>query len=341
MTQLSMEMKFDERNETSDILQGETGTLSSLAVKKLSDALGATSFDGKLTSLQLSANFPIAERDALNTNFNSRIYRYDTPSDDNHDDRDELNLGCTFQYDHYFLSTLEMLSEIRFARNHLVYLESERSLQNYVSKTIAFASQVIYRTLSFQHQIRGEVFANYSVYDFSAPITSSTTARDYLIRGVNASDSIRISLGKFPIIWDALSQIEGIFDLRLYERGAYNAAAFTEKPLLRTTEFSGDMTLNLMDRNSSSPALIKFGIRAFIMRRFAPISTSTQTTLSIQESLNRIGPLFTITIDREATKGPKLYGSIWHSFLNHKTIETDVSTSSKQIEARLAAQWSF
>ncbi len=340
-TQLSMEIKFDERNETSDILQGETGTLSALAVKKLTDALGATSFDGKVTSLQFTANLPLAERDALNANFSSRIYRYDTPSTENHDDRDELNLGGTLQYDHFFSSSLEMSNEIRLARSHLVYLGSDRSLQNYVSKTIAFTSQVIFRTPSFQHQIRGEVFANYSVYDFSAPIAGSTTARDYLIRGVNGSDSIRISLGRLPIIWDALSAIEGIFDLRLYERGAYNVAAFTERPILRTSEFSGDLTLNLMDKNSRSPILVKLGARAFIMRRFAPIATSSQTSLSLQESLDRIGPLLTITIDQLAVKGPRLYSSIWYSFVSHQTFDSNTSNSSRQIEARLAAQWSF
>ncbi len=340
-TQLSMEIKFDERNETSDILQGETGTLSALAVKKLSNALGATSFDGKLTSLQFTANFPLAERDAFNTNFSSRIYRYDTPSTDNHDDRDELNLGSTLQYDHYFSSSLEMSNEIRLARSHLVYLESDRSLQNYVSKTISLASQVIFRTPSFQHHIRGEVFANYSVYDFSAPIMGSSTARDYLIRGVNGSDSIRISLGKISILRDAHAGIEGIFDLRLYERGAYNVAAFTERPILRTSEFSGDLTVNLMDRNSPSPTLIKLGARAFIMRRFAPIATSSQTTLSLQESLDRIGPLFTITIDQLEIKGPRLYGSIWYSFVSHETSDSKISNSSRQIEAQLAAQWSF
>lgn len=340
MTQISAEMKFDERSETSDILHGETGSLSTPEVKKLSDALGETSFDGKLTSLQLSVSFPLAGRDALHVDFSSRIYRYDTPSENNHDDRDELNLGSIVQYIHSFSPSLGMTNEIRLAQSHLVYLGSDRSLQNYVSKTIAFASQVEYRTFSFQHQLRGEVFANYSVYDFAAPVANPNSARDYLIRGINGSDSIRISLGRFRLLGDVLSQIEGIFDLRLYERGAYSVKAFTERPVLRTSEFSADVTLNLTDR-TSSPTLIKLGARAFILRRFSPNAMSPESTLSLQESLNRIGPLFIITIDQYAAKGPRLYGSIWYSFVDQQTYDPTMSSSSRQVEARLATEWSF
>ncbi len=340
-TIISAAMKYDERSEISDVLQGETGSLSALTVQKLSQALGQASFDGKLTSLEFTGYFPLAAQDALRGSFSSRLYRYDTPSADNHDDRDELNLGSSLQYIHFFSSSLVMTNEIRLAKSHLVYLESDRSLQNYVGKTIAFSTQVEYRTPGFLQHFKGEVFANYAVYDFAAPVTSPDGARDYLIRGVNGSDSLLISLGKFPIIWDALSSIEGLFDLRLYERGAYNATAFTERPLLSTAEFSGDLTLDLTDRTSQSPALIKLGARAFIMRRFAPNTTSSQSGLNIQERLDRIGPLFIITLDQITTKGPRLYGSIWYSFVHDQTFDTNLSSSTKQVEARLAAQWRF
>jgi hypothetical protein len=340
-TQLSIEMKYDEKSETNDILQGETGTLSALEVKKLSDALQASSFDGRQTAIQFTGYLPLAERDGLHADFSSRIYRYDTQSPANHDDRDELNLGSTVQHIHYFSSALEMTNEVRLAQSHLVYLESDRSLQNYVSKTIAFASEVSYRSDIIRHTLRGEVFANYSVYDFAAPLTSPNGARDYLIRGINGSDSLLISLDTFPILRDALSAIEGVFDLRLYERGAYNVAAFTERPVLQTSEFSGDLTLNLTDRISPSPTLIKLGARVFFQRRFSPNTTNSQTTLTLQERLDRIGPLIIITIDQFSSKGPRLYGSMWYSFVNQQTLDTNASSSTKQIEGRLAAQWTF
>ena len=338
---LSAEMKYDERSETNNILQGETGALATIDVQKLSQALSLTGYDGKQTTLNLSAYFPLAERDRLNANFSSRIYRYDTQSPDNHDTRDELNLSSSVQYDHFFSRELDLKSELRLAESHLVYLASDRSLQNYVSKTIALATQAIYFSPSFQHQIRGEVFANYSVYDFTTPIVDPGSIRDYLIRGVNGSDSIRISLGRFSVIWDALSQIEGIFDLRLYERGAYNQSAFTERPVLRTSEFSGDLTFNLTDRISSSPTLIKIGARAFYLRRYEPNASSLQTDLLLQESLNRIGPLLIVIIDQLAVKGPKLYGSIWYSFVKQDEFDSNIFSSSHQIEGRLSAQWSF
>jgi hypothetical protein len=340
MTQFSAEMKFEEKSETSDIIQGETGSLSSLEVKKLSDALGQTSFDGKQTALTLSANFPLASYDALHIDFSSRMYRYDTPSKDNHDDRDELNLGSILQYSHYFSKEFALINELHLTESHLVYLESDRSLQNYVSKTISFASQTLYHSPSFEHQMRGEVFANYSVYDFASPISDVNGIRDYLIRGVNGSDSIRISLGKLPE-WNVFTAIEGIFDLRLYERGAYNAIGFSERPILRTSEFSGDLTLNVTDGFSPSPTLIKIGARAFFLRRYSPIVTSSVSDLELQEHLNRVGPLFIIIIDQLELKGPRLYGSVWYSFVEQKIFDTNITNSSRQVEARLSAQWTF
>jgi hypothetical protein len=340
LTELSAEMKFDDKSETNNILQGETGSLSALEVQKLSDALSQTGYEGKQTTLNLSAYIPIAEHDRINADFSSRIYRYDTQSPDNHDTRDELNLSSSLQYDHMFSHELELKNELRLAESHLVYLASDRSLQNYVSKTIALSSQAIYYSASFQHQVRCEVFANYSVYDFPPPVIDPGSIRDYLIRGVNGSDSVRLSLGKFHVIWDALSTIEGIFDVRFYERGAYNRSAFTELPVLRTQEFSGDLTLNLTDRISSSPMLVKIGARAFFLRRYEPPST-LQTNLVLQESLNRIGPLLIVIIDQLAIKGPRLFGSIWYSLVQQNEFDTNIFSSSHQIEGRLTAQWTF
>jgi hypothetical protein len=337
----SVEMKYDERNETNTILQGETGSLSPLTVSQLSNAIGQTSFDGKQTTLNLSASVPLAERDVLHADLSSRIYRYDTPNPDNHDDRDELNIASSLKYTHYFSPQLQLTNELQLAKSHLVYLESDHSSQNFAGKTISFSSQAAYYSPSFQHQVRGEVFANYAVYDFPIPVTDPNEIRDYLIRGVNGSDSIRISIGRFHVIWDALSQIEGIFDLRLYERGAYNQSAFTERPVLRTSQLSGDLTLNLTDRISPSPALVKIGVRAFYLRQYSPIGNSLATTLPIQEKLNRIGPLLIVIIDQFASTGPKLYGSIWYSFVNQENDDTSTFSSSHQIEARLSTQWTF
>jgi hypothetical protein len=341
LTQLSAEMRYDEKSETNNIIPGETGSLNAADVRKLTNALDATSFDGRQTSLNLSTYIPFSERDALRADFTARIYRYDTPSLDNHDDRDELNLAGSIQYLHNFTLQFALSNELRLTKNHLVYLESDRSLQNYTSSTISFISQTLYRSPSFQHQLRAEVFANYSVYDFSAPIPDPTKIRDYLIRGINGSDSIQFAIGRSPLLRSMQSEIEGIFDLRLYERGAYNSAAFTERPILRTSEFTGELTFNLADIYSALPTLIKIGGRAFLLRRFSANPSSQITELLLQEKIDRIGPLFVIIIDESQTKGPRLYGSIWYSFVNQESLDTHVLTLSHQTEARLTAQWTF
>ncbi|MEP7234760.1 MAG: hypothetical protein ABI778_05645 [Ignavibacteriota bacterium] len=338
---LSSEMRYSERTETSDVLHGETGLLLPLEVQKLSAALGQTSYAGQLTSLQISTDIPLASRDLLHADLISRIYRYDTPSEDNHDDRDELNIGMTIGYSHFFTESLEFRNELRLAKSHLVYLASDRTLQNYAGQTIAFSTDAAFRTELFSNRLHGEVFANYSVYDFAAPVTGLDGARDYLIRGVNGSDSIRIPLGKFALVKNTLAELAGLFDLRLYERGAYNAAAFTERPVLRTTEISAEATINIVDRSINSPTLLKIGAKTFLLRRFSPRASAISAELDLQQRVDRIGPLVVLIVDHFATKGPRLYGSLWYSFVTDESPEMNILNSSTQIEARLAAQWIF
>ncbi|MEI8133995.1 MAG: hypothetical protein WCH46_02815 [bacterium] len=337
----STELRFEEKSETNSLIFSETGALQPLVVTRVSDVLAQTSYDGKQTSLNVSAFLPISRVDKLHLEFNSRIFRYDTPSKENHDDRDELNMSAFIQYAHSFTPRFELNTELKLSQGHLVYLESDRSLQNYVSKTIALSSETKYAASGFLHQLRAEVFANYAVYDFSSPVAAPSGIRDYLIRGFDATDSIKIPFGKSPIFFNKYVHLESHFDLRLYDRGAYNANSFREKPVLRTSEISGDLTIDLSDVNTSSPALVKLGARSFFLRRYSPNTSSASSELPLQEQLDRIGPLLVVVLDQNQTKGLRLYGDVWYSIVTSTAGDTHLTNSSHQIEARLSAQWSF
>ncbi len=337
---ISAELKYGENIETNDITSNELPLVSSSVLQRISSILQATSFDARQTALSLNGLFPISTTDAITTTLASRIYRYDTQSEDNHDDRDELYLNAGIQYWHAFSSVFSGSIELRGAENHLVYLESDRSAQNYIGKTLTLSFKTDYISAAVRHSLSLELSANYSVYDFSVPIVEALGGRDYLIRGLNGTDSMLISCGKLFGDPARLAAIEAMVSVRFYERGSYQPEAFSERPLLQTSEASGDLTMNITDEHNSSPMLLKLGLRGFYQFRFAPVS-STVTSLLLQEQTKRLGPLAILILDKTSISGLRLFGSLWYSFIDHRSFDNSSQTRSTLAEGRLSVEWNF
>ncbi len=337
---ITAEIKYSENSETNDISLSELTFASTAVINKLSSTINATSFDAGQSALTITGTFPVFERDALQANISSRLFRYDTPSQDNRDDRDELYLNAAVKYHHFFTTNLSAFAQVRLSQNHLVYLKSDRSAQNYTGNTISFLGSTLFEASAVRNSLSAEVFANYSVYDFMLPSVIQLGGRDYLIRGVNGADSVSIALGGFHFIAHGTASLESNMNLRLYERGAYNAGAFTERPLLRTTEFSGDLTVNITDLSSAAPVLLKIGARSFYQLRYAPTSAQS-TALQLQERVNRVGPLIILVIDQSSATGLRLYGNLWYSMLQHDSYDLHQSSLARLVEGTLGVRWTF
>ncbi|HET9137557.1 MAG TPA: hypothetical protein VFO76_13060 [Candidatus Kapabacteria bacterium] len=336
----SLEWRFTENSESNEITLSDLSFASQALKDRLSSIFTATSFDGQQSMLSVNALLPVFTKDVLQTAFSSRLYRYDTPSSENHDDRDELYLNFSLLYHHDFSPRLSSTAQVRLSQNHLVYLAGDRSAQNFTGKTISLLLTSTYTGPLTHNTLSAEVFSNYSVYDFDLPQFEQLGGRDYLIRGLNATDSAMIYLGRSPIGSNTLTAFETNLNLRLYERGAYNAQAFSERPLLSTTELSAEATLNFSGINTTAPALVKLGARAFYQIRSAPQALNA-TSLSIQERINRLGPLVTIILDRASVSGLRLYCTVWHSIIDHEIISPQQTTSTTLIEGQLGVRWTF
>src|SRR5207244_11845429 len=94
------------------------------------------------------------------------LLNYDTPSNLNDDDHDEQVTGASLAWRRQFSNDLAGGLDLRATRTHLVYLKSDRSAQNTVTRSIALASNAYYSTPSLLAQVQGEVFANYAVLDY-------------------------------------------------------------------------------------------------------------------------------------------------------------------------------
>ncbi|MBS1904661.1 MAG: hypothetical protein JSS75_13220 [Bacteroidetes bacterium] len=333
-------VRYVENSQTNDVTASAFPFASNTLLKRLSDIFEATSYDGRQSTAGIDIGIPVAARDSIVALVSSRLLRYDTPSPDNHDDRDELYLNALLLYTHVFNDRFSASAQLRLARSHLVYLKSDRSAQNYTGKTISFTGSTLFENRSLRNVLSAEVFSNYAVYDFTLPTIDPIAGRDYLIRGVNGSDSVRIRTGRMPLFPRAFGAVSSNVTVGLYERGAYNVDAFSERPLLRTSEISGEVTFDIDDRSAHSPTLVRLGARAFYQLRSAP-NTAISTSLSLQERIARFGPLVVVVLDDVDALGLRLYGSLWYSTLVHDEYDAHRSSSAPLVEGRLAARWTF
>jgi len=335
---LSGEIRYEERAEDNALLLKDAQGLGTTLSKKVSDALNATSFETRSTVAGLRLSTKLTETDAISTEFNARIYRFDTPSEENVDDRDEQYLYSILRYEHTFAPGLEFLSEVKAAQGRLVYIKSDRSAQNNRTRKIALLNGVRFTSDRIRNTVSGEVFANYTEYDFLLPASLATN--DFIIRGLSAQDSFFVVLGKptlefFP--WGI--SLRG--EYRISERGTFNANAFSERPLLETSELLVESLFQSTFGSATSPLLVRLGVRGFFLSRSSAHEERIGLGLSEDERSSRIGPLLNIIIDHTGNRGMRLFGTIWYSFITNTSVGNNLTTFGTQAEARLVAEWLF
>jgi hypothetical protein len=178
--------------------------------------------------IRLSDNFilSLSNSDKISLSAYISIYRYDTPTKENNDDRDELYSSIYLKYEKQLNSRLSFKLGGEYRNSHLVYLKAEKSSQNYTLRTLSFNPGIKFVGAYFSFSPEIEILTNYHVYDYNLSNESPAT---YSFRQIGYKDSICAPLGD-NIFVNILTTI------RYGERGILNWSKFTEKPTLRTIE---------------------------------------------------------------------------------------------------------
>ncbi len=197
----------------------------------------------------------LSERFSVGSMFYISLFRYDTPSILNDDDRDEL-----LQILRVFLRVklsdeIFVLIPIDLNNQHLVYIFSTRSVNNAWNRIIKLSPSVLFERDKIKNHANFSVLANYTVYDFETQVSS---VKSYVFRQFYFNDSL-----SFPV-FDKVN-FDGNFQLVFSESGRLKWKEFKEKPALfiRTFEYHFKFVY-LMNDN------VKFstGYRMFNERRF-------------------------------------------------------------------------
>lgn len=222
----------------------------------------------------------ISESDTFFASGSMHLLRYDTPSRENDDDRDEMMYLLNLSARHRLSASMNFRLDADLNFSHLVYLFSSRSADNSWNRIIRLAPLVEYQPFgNFRTTNQFEVLANYTVYDFE-PL--SAQVQSYAFRQFGFIDSSSLAITK-RLRADWFSHV------RLYERGELRWKSFSERPI---NYFEEKTYLGSLSYSFDSGLLFSVGIRYFNQVRYGYSGPSR----SLENSLESVGPTTKVEI---------------------------------------------
>ena len=179
-------------------------------------------------------------RDTFGVEWTSWLLRYDTPSDQNDDDRDELQAIATIRYARRMSDILTVGVALSGQYVHTVFLKASRSSLNNEANILRLSPFVTITGDVVHMQPRLEVLANYVVYDFEG---EGAAVSSYGFRQLSYRDSIRVFLTN-------KLRLEAPLLVRYFERSTLLWSDFAEIPQTGNLEYL--IRLLLFSRPNSS-----------------------------------------------------------------------------------------
>lgn len=248
-----LRMEINERDEQHTIAPFEGASTVSFARQELLEEQKNNNIQQTQITLQLSQ--ALGKADTLSVSASTVKLQYDTPSDENHDDRDELFVLAGIRWVHRFSPWFQASLSGDINLRHTVFIFSERSANNTWNRVLRLAPSTELRLgRSVVSRNTAEVVANYTVYDFE---TATLAQRSFSLRQLTVSDSTLIHLG---------SEFWAEFQLhvRMYERGELRWSAFTVRPV----QFFDERTLAISLLRLHGTLHASAGFRLFEQRRY-------------------------------------------------------------------------
>jgi hypothetical protein len=233
------------------------------------------------TQLSGAVSVPVSASDRFDLTGSIGILRYDTPSDENVEDRDDLLVALTLSTWHRVSRSLDLGVVLDGTIDHLVYLLKERSANNNYNRVLRLSPRTIYRPAPWLSSLNAfEVLANYTVYDFEQLLPS---VKSFSYRQLGWLDSTTVDL-THRIGFDFFAY------WKVYERGQLEWSQFRE----RLESAASELTYAVQVRvRPAANTLFAAGIRYFGQTRY----TYTEGVRQVDSFLNSVGPTCTISWD--------------------------------------------
>ncbi len=207
------------------------------------------------------------------------LFRYDTPSKLNYDDRDELTNTVSIEFNHEFSPSFNAGFGMETDLIHMVYIESQRSANNNRNFIYRFFPMVNYSDRNLTSSNRFEVLANYTVYDYEA----FSQIHSFSFRQASFLDSTTVNLTRRLSLFF-------LGNVKLYTRGELYWSSFSEFPLNYFVDRTFWLSLSYFAGNLSYAVGYKY-------LSLTQYNFTTARDMQFASQITNSGPTATISAD--------------------------------------------
>lgn len=215
---LSLRFSFSERDEKHQPVRYEG--LSSAIFEERGRLEDQKNNSSQLANLSLSGLWNLSSSDKIVFNLFHRKLKYDTPGEENYDDRDELLSIGRVMYEHKFNSFFKAFVNLEGSLNKTIYIFAERSANNNIKRTLKLSSGGVFQAGKLTSMNSAEVSANYTVFDYEE---LNPNFRSYSFRQFALRDSSQFRFSKSTNLL-----LAGY--VKLSEQGDFKWSNFSGKP---------------------------------------------------------------------------------------------------------------
>ncbi|MCX8010206.1 MAG: hypothetical protein N3A61_03570 [Ignavibacteria bacterium] len=259
----------------------------------------------------------ISRGDTLFLNCFFSKLKYDTPSEFNYDDRDELLILSRITYKKHFSNYFWSEVFLEAYLNHIVYIFAERSSNNNWNRVLRLASSAKYQNSRFRNKSSAEVLANYTIYDFEDIVPN---IQSYSFRQFSFSDSLEFFFSKELFVKTSIGT-------KLSEQGGLNWKSFSTIPMRYLEEYTGELKLGI---KFNSISFFDFGVKIYSFSDFKYEKGSKKKSSEILS----YGPTASVTLRFQ--NRISMDGFLWY-----ETTKESNSSERKNLNLSMTVQYEF
>ncbi|MCX6171023.1 MAG: hypothetical protein NTX65_16940 [Ignavibacteriales bacterium] len=291
---LSFRFSYSEKNEKH--LPNRSEAINNIIFTERENLEEQKNNTSQLANISILSKFNLSGSDRITFSIFHRKLKYDTPSDENFDDRDELLSIGRVMYEKEFNPFFKIFINLEGSLNKIVYIFAERSSNNNMQRILKFSSGGMFSTGNFTSSNSAEVSANYTVFDYEElnPNFRSYSFRQFVFRdssNYKLSGTVRLFISAYT---------------KLSEQGDFKWTDFSNKPLRYINEQYAEPKI-FYEFHSFSFGI---GVRYFSLSTFN-ISNGIDKILASDYS--SIGPITEISYTVDERINMKFYG--WYEFI--------------------------
>ena len=272
---------------------------------------------GQHTTITALSNFYLSRRDQISLSLFHRKLVYNTPSDLNNDDRDELLSMFGFEYRRKINPFFDFFANLSGSMNKVVYIFKERSANNNTLRVLKLASGGTLNLGYLSSRNEAEVSANYTVYEFEDlnPNLNSFSFRQLALRDSSSIKLFRTTYFRF------------LGYIKFSEQGDFNWDGFSNNPVRYLDERYAEPTIEYKYRHLS----FAFGLRYFSITTF---NYDENNKKDMQSYYRSTAPLSIISYTLSSRIQINIRG--WYEF-----IRTEKSTDQELVNLFFRVNWNI